>query len=356
VPSVATTRLIEASAPTRVCDIGGWTDTWFAGHGRVLNLAVEPRTNVRIAIHPRGTFGDQVVLHVDDYGERYGFDRTDPPPGRHPLLETAIAEVGVPDDLSVEIRVHSGVPAGASMGTSASVCVALVAALDALTPGRLSIGEIAATAHRIEVERLGLESGVQDQLCAAHGGIAFIEMISYPEATTTRLRLDRTTRAQLERGLRVVFLGRSHVSSDVHDRVIDRLRSRGFESEELVALRALAERGRAALEEGDLQAFGRVMRDNTALQAELHPSLIGAEAHQVIDMANRAGVLGWKVNGAGGEGGSITILCSADARVRTLERQLEGLDPRFRLVPVRLSADGVRVAERAGRGGDRRPE
>jgi D-glycero-alpha-D-manno-heptose-7-phosphate kinase len=356
VPSVATTRLIEASAPTRICDIGGWTDTWFAGHGRVLNLAVEPRTNVRIAIHPRGALGDQVVLHAEDYGERYGFDSTDPPPGRHPLLEAAIVDVGVPDDLSVEIHVRSGVPAGASMGTSASVCVALVAALDALTPGRLPTGEIAATAHRIEVERLGLQSGVQDQLCAAHGGISFIEMTSYPEATITRLQLDRATRSQLERGLRVVFLGRSHVSSAVHDRVIDRLRSTGFESDELVALRALAERGRAALEKGDLPAFGQVMRDNTDLQAELHPSLIGAEAHQVIDMTRRAGVLGWKVNGAGGEGGSITILCPADAQVRDLEVQLEGIDPRFGLVPVRLSADGVRVGERAGPGGVRRPE
>ena len=34
--------MITASAPVRVCDNGGWTDTWFGGPGRVLNIAVSP--------------------------------------------------------------------------------------------------------------------------------------------------------------------------------------------------------------------------------------------------------------------------------------------------------------------------
>ena len=34
---------IRASAPTRICDMGGWTDTWFAEHGTVFSIAIEPR-------------------------------------------------------------------------------------------------------------------------------------------------------------------------------------------------------------------------------------------------------------------------------------------------------------------------
>ena len=30
--------VITASAPVRICDCGGWTDTWFAGHGRVFHI------------------------------------------------------------------------------------------------------------------------------------------------------------------------------------------------------------------------------------------------------------------------------------------------------------------------------
>ena len=31
-----------ALAPVRICDLGGWSDTWFARRGSVLNIAVKP--------------------------------------------------------------------------------------------------------------------------------------------------------------------------------------------------------------------------------------------------------------------------------------------------------------------------
>jgi len=34
---------VRASAPTRMCDNGGWTDTWFAEFGTVFSIAIEPR-------------------------------------------------------------------------------------------------------------------------------------------------------------------------------------------------------------------------------------------------------------------------------------------------------------------------
>ncbi len=78
--------------------------------------------------------------------------------------------------MALEITIHSAMPAGASTGTSAAVCVALIGALDALTPGRMTSHEVAYCAHRIETERLRLQSGIQDQLCAAYGALSFIEM------------------------------------------------------------------------------------------------------------------------------------------------------------------------------------
>jgi len=35
-------RVIRAEAPVRICDLGGWTDTWFAEHGAVCSIAVTP--------------------------------------------------------------------------------------------------------------------------------------------------------------------------------------------------------------------------------------------------------------------------------------------------------------------------
>ena len=50
--NAAVPRLITALAPVRICDCGGWTDTWFAGHGQVFSIAVSPYVEVQIAAAP----------------------------------------------------------------------------------------------------------------------------------------------------------------------------------------------------------------------------------------------------------------------------------------------------------------
>ena len=160
--------MIEASAPVRICDNGGWTDTWFGGPGRILNVAVTP--GVEVSIRPTGG-PDPVVFDVETFGDRYSVVPSAPRVARHPLLEAAIDALPPPKGLPVEVRVRSGVPAGCSTGTSAAVAVALLGGLAALRLEQRSARDIAYAAHRLEVDVLGVESGIQDQLSAAFGGI-----------------------------------------------------------------------------------------------------------------------------------------------------------------------------------------
>lgn len=238
----------------------------------------------------------------------------------------------------------SAVPAGCSTGTSAATVVALIGALDALTPGRVTAPEVAAAAHRVETERLGAQSGVQDQLCAAYGGINFIEVAAYPHATVTPLPVPDPVWRELERRLVLVYLGHAHVSSEVHDRVIATLAGEGQSSPQLERLRRAARAARDAVCAGDLAALGRAMRDNTDAQHNLHASLVSEEADGLFELARAHGALGWKVNGAGGEGGSVTLLCGPDARAQArLLSAIRDADARSQVIPTSLSRDGLRV-------------
>lgn len=338
------TRTVHASAPVRICDVGGWTDTWFAGHGTVFNIGVRPGVEVEVRVQAPGTPAGRVVIDAVDVGDRYAFE-PGAPPGRLPLLEATIDEIGVPAGTSVEITVSSAVPPGSAMGTSASVTVALVAALDALTTGRLTDQEIASVAHSIESDRLGLQSGVQDQLCAAFGGVSLIEVPTYPRAVVTRVVVPDAVWRELDRRLVVVSLGRGHVSSAVHDQVIAALASAGGGTPQLEVLRRCAGWARDAVLAADFAALGRVMVRSTGAQGDLHPDLVSPEAEAVFDVAAAYAAAGWKVNGAGGDGGSVTVLCGPDPGAR--RRMVDALcdaDPRFEVLPVRLSRDGVRVA------------
>jgi D-glycero-alpha-D-manno-heptose-7-phosphate kinase len=326
--------LVEASAPVRICDNGGWTDTWFGGPGRILNIAVSP--GVAVSIRP--TAGPHpVVLDVESFNDRYPVVPGQSRIARHPLLEAAIDAFPPPEDLTVEVCVRSAVPAGAGTGTSAAVAVALVGGLVALRSEDLSPRQIAYAAHRLETEVLGVESGIQDQLSVALGGINYLEVDPYPQATVHALGIWE----ELSSRLSVVYLGRAHDSSGVHRQVIETLGSRP--STCFSPLREAAVAARDAVVSRDLHAFGQAMIANTEAQKSLHRELVGVDATTVIERAATHRALGWKVNGAGGVGGSVTVLHASVPAKERFEHGVAGSDDRFRVLPVRISPVGLRV-------------
>jgi len=338
--------VINSVAPIRICDNGGWTDTWFAGYGRIFNIGVYPYAEVQIQVHPYRHQKDRIVIHAENFGERYVV-RPEKKWDRHPLIEAAIEYMKIPKNIAFEVTIFSEAPAGGSTGTSASVSVALIGALDRLTPGRLTPHEVALVAQRIETEMLQQQCGIQDQLCAAYGGINYIEMFNYPHASVSPVQISNSIWWELERRLVLIYLGKSHSSSQVHEMVIRELENAGPDCPKLKPLRETAPRSRDAVYAGDFKALGKAMTDNTEAQRRLNARLISADAEAIIDVAREHGALGWKVNGAGGEGGSITILCGdLSFRKRAMIKAIEEANPLFRSIPIYLSRHGLRVWER----------
>jgi D-glycero-alpha-D-manno-heptose-7-phosphate kinase len=341
-------RTIVATAPLRICDCGGWTDTWFAGYGSVFHVAIEPGVRVRIDVTPVLGTPPPVMLDVASFGDRYALQPGTQPWVKHPLIEAAIDAVGVPPRAEVSIAIESAVPPGASTGTSAAVCVALIGALQAAAGIRSDPDAIALAAHSVETRRLGQQSGVQDQLAAAHGGINFVDVFDYPRARVHALGVSHDTRTALERQMFLVFLGRTHQSSAVHEAVVRDVSDVGPEHPVIVDLRRAAVRARDGVLAGDLGALGEAMRANTDAQRRLHPSLVGSDAARVIAIAEAHGAFGWKVNGAGGEGGSVTVLASPDPASRdAIENAIETAGSGYGVIPFRIAAAGLQVWDTA---------
>jgi D-glycero-alpha-D-manno-heptose-7-phosphate kinase len=349
--------IINSVAPIRICDNGGWTDTWFARYGKIFNIGVYPYAEVQIAVYRDGQAlqeasigdaqtdksGSQIVIHAENYGERYVVT-PEKHWDKHPLLEAAIEYMRVPKNLSIDVTIYSEAPGGASTGTSAAVTVALIGALDQLSPGRMTPHEVAYAAQKIETELLGQQCGIQDQLCSAYGGLNYIDMFDYPYAAVSPIQIPNSTWWELERRLALIFLGKTHRSSQIHEMVIKGLEDAGPDCRQLNDLRLTAPRSRDALYAGDFSALGAAMTENTEAQGRLHPALVSPEARRVVEIAKAHGALGWKVNGAGGDGGSITILCGDLSQVKRLMiREIEQENPLFKNIPIYLSRYGLRV-------------
>jgi D-glycero-alpha-D-manno-heptose-7-phosphate kinase len=304
--------IVESRASNRILDFGGWTDTHFAGHGAVTSLAVTLFAHVTVKTRKaRG-----VTIHILDYGDRievadvvkqrYG--------SKHDLLLAALKIMKVKTGL--DIYITADVPPGCSTGSSAAITVALLKALSLIARRPLVPHELARLAHQIETGELGQECGVQDQIASAYGGLNFIDIYDYPNSRVSPIPVLESLRLKLESQLLLVYEGQGHLSSDVHRAVIKNLSRPGSKVAEcLERLRMCAHEAKKALLNEDMENLAEVMNQNNLWQKSLHPEITTEKLKIIERIAKRHGMIGAKINGAGG-GGSITILCAPGTRTQ----------------------------------------
>lgn len=340
-------RVVRGRAPVRFCDLGGWTDTRICPKGAVMSLTASLYTHARLEVR-RGGRGFEFESH--DTNELVTLDQVTPQAydGTLDLLKAAVARFSLTtgagnvgpgysvDSQSFRLSVRSDVPPGSGLGTSAALGVAVVAVLARYLDQRLLPHEAARLAQKLETEELKLECGVQDQLAAAYGGVNFMS-INYPGAHVRPVQLSQPTRCELERRMVLVYTGRSHFSTEMHQKVIREYEA-GANLRLFEQLARCAVYGRDCLETGDLDGFGEAMMSNWEAQKGLHPDITTEEIERLYQAVG-SNAVGFKANGAGG-GGTVTILAAPDTD-HVVRRIVTELD--MTVLPSQLDDRGLQV-------------
>jgi D-glycero-alpha-D-manno-heptose-7-phosphate kinase len=235
----------------------------------------------------------------------------------------------------IDIFVKAESPPGCGTGTSASVAVALIAALANYNQRELKRYEIAKLAHALETEELKLESGVQDQYAASYGGLNFME-IDYPSVNIIKIEINEKRIYELENQLILVYLS-SRSSDKMHKAVIENfLHSNKSTLDSFEIMKNCAYEMRKAIF-SDLDEIGQVINTNWEAQKNLHPLMVSPEIKKLEKIAKENGAIGFKCNGAGG-GGSATILAGI-GRAYKLNKEI--IKSGFRILPCKLAFKGV---------------
>jgi D-glycero-alpha-D-manno-heptose-7-phosphate kinase len=163
----------------------------------------------------------------------------------------------------------------------------------------------------------------------------------YPDVRHEAITLAPDVEAALGERLVTVVFG-PHDSSAVHGEVIRLMTTCGGAEHgaarlALRRLSLLAGRAADALGAGDLDTWGRVLVDSTEAQRSLAPGLVGPAHQGAIEVARDSGAIGWKVNGAGGNGGSLTVLASGADQANEIRAALCAVDPTWQLLDLRPS-------------------
>jgi D-glycero-alpha-D-manno-heptose-7-phosphate kinase len=328
-------QILRARAPVRFCDLGGWTDTRIVPKGAVLNFTAALYTHVTLEV---GAFSEITVesFDTDEQAQIRDIRRIEYN-NVLDLFKAAVKRTGV--ERGVRILARSDAPPGSGLGSSAALGVATMGALSRHLRRHLLPYEVARESQALEVEELGLECGVQDQLASAYGGVNFME-VTYPEARVLPLPLNPGTVCELEDRFVLVYTGRSHFSSAMHEKVIAEYHA-GHNVRSFERLAECAVAGKEALLANKLDDFAAAMNANWDAQKSLHPDITTPEIEALHGLVMEAGAIGFKANGAGG-GGTVTILAerNRDHRVR---RAVESLG--MTVLPAKIDFTGLRVWE-----------
>jgi D-glycero-alpha-D-manno-heptose-7-phosphate kinase len=331
---------IESKAPTRVDLAGGTLDIWplylFHGGALTLNAAISRYAHCVIETQPPGE--DLIRLVSLDTNRSESFPSfaklTRAKRYRLPLL-AEIVKFFRPEG-GFSLTTNSEAPAGAGIGGSSAMAVAICAALDRFTGAGKSKVDWIHISRDAEGVVIRVPTGTQDHYPPAFGGAAAIELMPGGERRIElRLNLD-----ELERRLVVCYTGKPRQSGinnwEVFRAHID---GRRAVQNNLERISQIAQKMRVALESGNWKETGRLMHDEWMFRRRNLPTISTNAIDRIIENARRKGALAGKVCGAGG-GGCVVLLIEPDARERVEKCILESSG---QLLPMHIDRQGVTV-------------
>jgi D-glycero-alpha-D-manno-heptose-7-phosphate kinase len=251
---------------------------------------------------------------------------------QRPTCEDLIwdGDLGLPKAITCYFNLRDGltiflasqVPPGTGLGSSSSVAVSMVKALAFWCGLDMGPAEVAALACYIEIEKLGMPIGKQDQYAAAFGGLNSITF-SRDGVTVEPLRVGPKIRRTLERRLMLFFTGPSHQSSTILQRQ-KQASQQGDEAtiRRLDAIKELGLEMRAVLERGSLDTFGDLLHRSWMEKRQLTEGITNSFLDQCYQAAQDKGATGGKVTGAGG-GGFMMLYCLEERQEAVTEALTE---------------------------------
>lgn len=293
--------MLIARAPVRISFAGGGTDlpAYYEQYGGcVISTSIDKYFYVFLQPSPDPT----LQITSSDYQTFFRHDAvTDSEffwEGDLSLPRAILHHFGITRGVSMFLA--SEIPPGTGLGSSSTVSVALVKAITTAKGLKPTPYEIAELASYIEIQKMGMPIGKQDQYAAAFGGLNRIDF-ERDHATVKPLPLPAKTLAKLEQHIMLFFTGSTRAASNILSQ--QKASSEKQDPQVLEALHAvkqMAYQAHAALERGDVDALGELLHESWARKKRFAKNVSNARIDELYELARARGARGGKIAGAGG--------------------------------------------------------
>ncbi len=233
----------------------------------------------------------------------------------------------------------SEIPPGTGLGSSSTVAVAIIKAVMTASGLRPTRHEVAELACYIELEKLGMPIGKQDQYAAAFGGLNWFRFSS-DGVVAEPLTISPDAFRDLEQRLMLFFTGASRHSG--HILAAQQASSRRNDPaiiEALHAVKQISYEMKHALEEANIRRVGELLHKSWERKKRFASGITSPAIDRWYELARSSGASGGKLAGAGG-GGFLLIYCEPEFQQRVTQ-VLEGEG--LKRMTFRFERGGARV-------------
>jgi D-glycero-alpha-D-manno-heptose-7-phosphate kinase len=330
--------MLVGIAPVRMSFAGGGTDMpeyYEQNGGNVITTAITKFTyNV---IHPR--HDESFQAFSPDFQKHYlprSFDKLVLEDGTE-IATSIIKHLSYKTGSNVIIC--SDVPAGSGLGASSSLAVNLVHTISKLKGENWSNTKIAETAFHIGRNILNWPIGKQDEYISAFGGFNFIKF-SKQKVTVTPIKLNKSSKEELQRNLLLFFVGDTRNSSNILTGQIERIKNKHKDTmRSLEYVKGLAQDMHGSLKKSDITKFAELLHKGWLAKKKFAKGVSTNRIDSVYDQALKHGALGGKLTGAGG-GGHMILYCESNKQ-KSLIKKMTNLG--LKQVPYTFYENGPKI-------------
>ena len=313
---MVTSTAVVSKTPFRLTFAGGGTDlpAFYRDHGPGACVAGAMDKGIYVIVVENFNADEIRVSYRVTEDAKHSIDEID-----HGPIREAMRLLRVPS--GVQVITATQMPSrGTGIGSSSSCTVGALNALHVWKGERVGPYQLAREAVQIERGILREPGGIQDQYCAAYGGLNLIEVARDGNVSVHSLNIDHDGLELLNQHLMIFFTGSERRSADVHTKQIAEVDSH---LEEYRQMRSLALETAKALEKLDFPEVGHLMDDNWRLKKRLSDVITTTSIDDAYEAAKKAGALGGKLLGAGG--GGFLFFLVPPIRQREVRRTLEAM-------------------------------
>ena len=312
--------IVRARAPLRLSFGGGGTDVspyMDEFGGVVINATMDRYAYASM----RRTQESGVSVRSLDFDILAKYEQQDKLPldGELDLVKAAINRmnkfaVAPISQQGLEFFIHSDAPPGSGLGSSSTMCIALLGLLRHWLNVSLTDYQLAEMAFDVERIDLNIAGGRQDQYASLFGGFNFIEFSENGSTVVNPLRVRPETINELQYLCLLCYTGKTRMSDKIIRQQQDGVREGTAERiEAMHEVKALAVAMKNALLQSRLRDFADLLHQGWEAKKRMAGSISNPAIDELYSAARKAGAIGGKVTGAGG-GGHMLFICEFDKK------------------------------------------